>query len=118
MRIKKLPSQMGLFVNNQYVQTIMMCVTVYALIGDDIRILSFSKEHDDVFLWLNIVAFAAFVVELTLSSVGVKEYFGSFFFWLDLLSTVSIITDIEPLMVGIISLFSTSETETVESFTQ
>lgn len=55
------------------------------------------------------VALAAFVVELTLSSVGVQEYFGSFFFWLDLLSTVSIITDIEPLMLGIISLFSSND---------
>lgn len=48
-RIKKLPSKMGLFVNNQYVQTIMLFVTVYALIGDDIRILAFSKDHDEVF---------------------------------------------------------------------
>lgn len=102
---------MGIFVNSQCVQTIMLFVTIYALIGDDIRIMSFSKDQDVAFLWLNSIALLAFVIELTLSSIGVKEYFGSFFFWLDLLSTVSIITDIEPLMIALISLFNTDETD-------
>ena len=74
----------------------MLFVTIYALIGDDIRILAFDRNQDDVFLWLNVVAFSMFVIELLFSSIGMKEYFGSFFFWLDLVSTVSIITDIEP----------------------
>lgn len=83
---------------------IMLIVTIYALIGDDIRILAFNKDHDPVFLLLNVVALSLFMIELLFSSIGVKDYFGSFFFWLDLLSTLSIVTDIEPLWAVIISL--------------
>jgi hypothetical protein len=83
---------------------IMLIVTIYALIGDDIRILSFNKDHDSVFLLLNVVSFSLFMIELIFSSIGVKNYFGSFFFWLDLLSTLSIVTDIEPLWAAIISI--------------
>ena len=72
----------------------MLFITIYALIGDDVRILAFEKKNDDVFLWLNVVALSLFVIELIFSSIGVKDYFGSFFFWLDLLSTVSVVTDI------------------------
>ena len=85
---------MGIFINSQFIQTIMLFITIYALIGDDVRILAFEKKNDDVFLWLNVVALSLFVIELIFSSIGVKGYFGSFFFWLDLLSTVSVVTDI------------------------
>ena len=81
----------------------MLFVTIYALVGDDIRILAFQKSSDDVFLWLNVFALTLFIIELIFSSIGVKGYFGSFFFWLDLLSTVSVVTDIEPLWIYIIS---------------
>ena len=82
----------------------MLIVTIYALIGDDIRILAFNKDHDDVFLALNILALSLFLIELLLSSIGINEYFGSFFFWLDLLSTLSIVTDIEPLWALIVAI--------------
>lgn len=80
----------------------MFLVTLYALIGDDVKLLSFTKYADDVFMWLNIGAIIMFSIELILSSIGTKEYFGSFFFWLDLISTLSILTDIEPLWDRII----------------
>lgn len=82
----------------------MLLITIYALIGDDIRLLAFEKEADDVFMWLNILAFGLFTLELILSSIGVDKYFGSFFFWLDLISTLSIILDIEPMTDAIINL--------------
>lgn len=81
----------------------MVLVTLYALFGDDLRLLAFERGADPVFLWLNVVALTAFTLEIVLSSIGVKGYFGSFFFWLDLLSTVSIITDIEPIWNAVTS---------------
>lgn len=88
---------------------IMLIVTIYALIGDDIRILAFNKDHDPVFLFLNVLALSLFLIELLFSSLGVKGYFGSFFFWLDLLSTLSIVTDIEPLWAVIVSIGGSDE---------
>lgn len=75
----------------------MMIITVYALIGDDIRILSYERKDDVVFMWLNVITLSLFTLELLLSSVGIQGYFGSFFFWLDSISTLSIVLDIEPL---------------------
>ena len=35
-----------------------------------------------------------FFIEIVLSSIAKEDYFNSFYFWLDLISTVSLITDI------------------------
>ena len=43
------------------------------------------------------VALALFCIELSLASIGQAGYAGSFFFWLDFVSTLSLITDIEPI---------------------
>ena len=101
-RCKRCPKATGVFVNNKYIQTLMFVITLYALIGDDIKLLAFTKQSDDVFMWLNIFAIIMFTIELVLSSIGMDGYFGSFFFWLDLVSTVSIVTDIEPVWNRII----------------
>ena len=76
----------------------MFVVTLYALFGDDVRLLAFPKVADETFTPLNIISLALFLLELVLASIGKPDYFNSFFFWLDLVSTLSIITDIEPIM--------------------
>lgn len=83
----------------------MAVVTIYSLFADDIQYLAFTKSAgknyiiiieniDYVFNALNITAFSLFVIELILSSIAKEEYFLSFYFWLDLVSTLSMITDI------------------------
>ena len=37
------------FVNHAIIQIIMTLVTLYALLGDDIRLIAFSQESDEVF---------------------------------------------------------------------
>ena len=81
----------------------MFIFTLYALIGDDIRLLTFTKKSDTAFMVLNILTFILFMVELILSSLSVPDYFGSFFFWLDLISTISLIADIDPIWTAITS---------------
>jgi len=83
----------------------MTIVTLYALLGDDLRLLLFPIGADPTFLGLTIFAMFLFTAELILSSIGYLGYFKSFFFWLDLISTISLLSDIEPLMVFIIDLF-------------
>lgn len=84
--------------NTSFVQTLMFLVTLYALLGDDIRLLAFPKSLDDTFIKMTIASLFLFLIELTLASIGQPDYLGSFFFWLDLISTLSIITDIPPIM--------------------
>lgn len=72
----------------------MTIVTIYALFGDDIRILTSPKSGDEVWWGLTCVALFFFMLELCLASVAQKDYFLGFYFWLDLVATVSLLTDI------------------------
>jgi len=74
---------------------IMTSLTIYALFGDDVRLLFFSKPSDFFFNIITIVAMAAFIIEIIISSFAKKdEYLFSFYFWLDVISTVSLLFDI------------------------
>jgi hypothetical protein len=54
-----------------------------------------------VFYGLSCGALAAFSIEIILASIVKDDYFLGFYFWLDLVSTVSLITDIGWIMNGI-----------------
>lgn len=79
-------------------QFLMFIVTVYALLGDDLRLAYAPKSWDDTFTILTTISLILFVLELTLASIGYPDYLGRFFFWLDLVSSLSLVTDIEPIM--------------------
>lgn len=74
-----------------------MCVTaitVFVLFADDINTLCFGPEADFPFDVMQLVFMAVFLIEIVLSSVAINDYVFSFFFWLDILSTLSILMDI------------------------
>jgi hypothetical protein len=72
--------------------------TLYVLLGDDLRLLCFQSDADHTFTILTSTSMILFLVELILASIAKTGYFNSFFFYLDTFSTVSIITDIKPIM--------------------
>ncbi len=76
----------------------MTIVTLYALIGDDLKLIYAPKTEDHIFQNLTIVSLFLFTFELCLSSFSYENYLNSFFFWLDLVSTASLLTDIEVFM--------------------
>jgi hypothetical protein len=86
------------FLDSAVIQIMMTIVTLYALIGDDLRLIYAPKMYDYVFTNLTITSLFLFSIEICLSSFGYENYLNSFFFWLDLVSTASLITDIEPIM--------------------
>ncbi|CAN0102300.1 unnamed protein product, partial [Heterosigma akashiwo] len=88
-------------------QALMGLTTLYALFGDDLRLLSFPESSDEVFYILSSTAFFLFCIELLLSCFAKPGYFpthqfrrenltrqkftrllavGSFFFWLDVVA--------------------------------
>jgi len=81
----------------------MTVVTIYALFGDDYRLIYAPVEEDSNYSTLSIVSMILFSLEIILSSIGHDHYLFSFFFWLDLISTVSMITDIPPVMDALMS---------------
>uniref|UniRef100_A0A0G4FMQ5 Guanylate cyclase domain-containing protein n=1 Tax=Chromera velia CCMP2878 TaxID=1169474 RepID=A0A0G4FMQ5_9ALVE len=64
------------------------------------------QSADIYFNIVNIVALFFFSLEIVLSSIGKEDYFGKFFFWLDVISTASLIFDITWVWDPIQSSFS------------
>mmetsp|Transcript_19219 Transcript_19219/g.58118 ORF Transcript_19219/g.58118 Transcript_19219/m.58118 type:complete len:859 (-) Transcript_19219:35-2611(-) len=109
------PRQLGMeILESPYLTFIMTTFTIYALFGDDIRIAFFDPGADDAFQVLTVIAFVLFAGEIVLSVYSKPGYFnhncnsatlnsdewynifkfGSFYFTLDLIATLSLILDI------------------------
>ncbi len=93
----------------------MTVITIYALFFDDIRILYIPMVADNVFYTLTAISAVMFAIEIVLASLSKDKYFNSFFFWLDVISTVSLLADIGWIMelivagaTGILSIAKTS----------
>jgi len=79
----------------------MAVITLWALFGDDIRLLGFYEEHDYAFVVVVYVILVLFSLEMILASVAKKGYLNGFYFWLDAVATLSLLMDIPPLMEAI-----------------
>jgi hypothetical protein len=97
--------------------TLMTFLTSWALFSDDIRLAFTDSDADEGFMVINIIVFLLFVLEMVASSFcdpvylalpswqaqpGEQWYqtwirrvsFGSFYFWLDLASTISLLMEL------------------------
>lgn len=83
------------FVEGKLVTAIMTSTTLFALFGDDFRLWFTNKWIDPYFFGLLCGAFIIFSAELLLNSCVIDDFKFSFFFWLDLVATLSLIVDIE-----------------------
>ena len=73
--------------------------TIYALFGNDIRLLAFPPSADLGFAIVATIVFSIFSIELILNSFYEPRFFGRLFFWLDLLAILSLIPEI-PWFIG------------------
>lgn len=76
-------------------------VTFYALFADDLRILILPKSADLPLDILTIIAITLYLIELVLSIIAIEKYFLSFYFWVDLVSLLSMFPDVRLFMEGI-----------------
>lgn len=82
------------FISSKIVSTVMFVVTIYALFGDDLRLAASPPSADDVFFALSTVALVLFAVEVVMNVIAKDDYLWRFYFWLDLVATISLIPDI------------------------
>lgn len=82
----------------------MAIVTLYVLFVDDFRILVLPKKLDPIFMSLNCISLALFIIEIVLSSIAISDYFLKFYFWLDLIATLSLISDISWIWYPIVGI--------------
>jgi len=71
----------------------MTTLTIFALYGDDVKLSFFSPEAIGAFNSVYVFCLFCFCFELFLSCIGKIGYFPNFYFWLDLISTLSLIPD-------------------------
>jgi hypothetical protein len=82
----------------------MTIITIYSLFGSDVNALAFSATADVTFWILSSIALFAFSVEIILASISKEDYFLGFYFWLDLIATISLISDIGWIMDAMLGI--------------
>ena len=77
------------FIQHSYVTIFISLITLIVLYVDDIRIIFLDMSFDfyvDIFL---VFCMLVFITEIIIQSYSLKDYLWSFFFWLDMLSILS-----------------------------
>lgn len=99
-----------------YVALFFAIITLWVLFADDLRYATFPPSADEAMGWLSVACMAAFSFEILMYSFGSRDYVGSFFFWLDLLATASMILDVPAVEDAIFNALS-GDSGTLESAT-
>lgn len=94
-------------------------VTIWALFGDDVRLLTnYDKtDGDAIFSNLTIFCLITFSLELFLASIAKEQYFLGFYFWLETVATLSLIMDIPEAFEAIMGIEETSSSEDLNGST-
>ncbi|CEL96628.1 unnamed protein product [Vitrella brassicaformis CCMP3155] len=82
------------FIDGRFMTILMTFVTIFALFGDDVRLAGFYKPSDPYFYALFLISLLLFAFELIINSITKENYKWSFFFWLDIIATLSLVPDI------------------------
>ena len=85
---------MNCILDNKIYILIMTIITIWALYADDVRVIAVPRSVDDIFFGINSAGMLMFFIELALSSLAQDGYLLGFYFWLDLIATVSMISDV------------------------
>ncbi|CAD7957137.1 unnamed protein product [Amoebophrya sp. A120] len=96
------------FSNNNTFAVVMTLLTFYALVGDDLRLALTEKQHDPIFNGMTYASILIFSFEVLVYTWGKADYYGGFFFYLDIVSTLSLVLDITTLAE---ELFTSPEDE-------
>ena len=79
---------------NIYFQIFITVIALFSLFSDDIRMASFDASADLTFDVIHMILILIFTVEIILNWIAIEEYPLSFYFFLDVISSLSIILDI------------------------
>jgi len=86
--------QIKKLLQNIYCQIFITILALFSLFSDDIRQAATDASADPIFDGIHITLMVIFTIELVLSWISIEEYRFSFFFFLDLISTLSLVLDI------------------------
>ena len=92
----------------------MSVVTIYTLFFDDIRVIAFKPARDDLFYNLSFISMLIFTAEFIICCFALEGYFLTFFFFLDLLSIVTMVPDVGWLWILIIGESQSSSSQAID----
>ena len=92
-----------MFVENSKVQLFLLVVTLYALFADDYRTLTTQPDMDQAFDYFVLLCTLIFLAELFISVFCRPGFFNSYYFYLDVISTISLLLDYSPVRNALIS---------------
>ena len=98
--------------DNPAVEIFLLIVVIYSLFMDDIRLAFLPKSADDPLSVITIVIMVIFTVEIVYSCFVIKGYRWSFYFWLDVISTLTLLFDLS----WIFDLMTGERAQEAESF--
>jgi hypothetical protein len=93
-------------IDSNYVLTVMTMMTLFALFSNDIQYAWCPSSVDSTFDIVQTVLMFSFTVEIVLTAYAKDDYLWSFFFWLDVISTISLIQDITFIFDNLLSVGS------------
>uniref|UniRef100_A0A7S1IC17 C2 domain-containing protein n=1 Tax=Eutreptiella gymnastica TaxID=73025 RepID=A0A7S1IC17_9EUGL len=95
-------AKVQVLLNQNFYNALIFVVTIISVVGDDLVILALPKASDKPYLAISFVCWCVFVLDACLSSVAYRlGYILSIFFFLDLISTLSMIPQVIELFTGL-----------------
>ena len=91
-------------VENNYFVAFMTVLTIIALFANDIQMAWLPPGADLTYDIVQTIMFVLFCLEIIFTSLAKRTYIFSFFFWLDIVATLSLIQDITFIFNPLINL--------------
>lgn len=102
-KCQKFKHYLYIMIENVYFTIIMLLLSFFSLFAHDIQVLSLPKSVDYPFYHLSEFIFIFFLVEFLILVIAKKKFIGSFYFYLDIVSLISLVPDVhfmwDPLIV-------------------
>ncbi len=93
---------------NIYINILFLLCSVFTLLQEDLKILALPLTVDKPFYRVNEVIFFFFLMEFLVISLCKKNFRGSFFFYLDLISIISMVPDVRFIWDPIVNMMDDS----------
>ena len=102
------------FITGIYFISLILIVSVYSLLISELRIVIFDKRADTYIIHSNEAIFFIFLIEFLLSCLFEDKFNFSFFFWIDLISLISFITETDFIWNNISNLITSNNIQSKE----
>ena len=90
---------------------IMLVITLFVLFASDLQSAILPSSIDDFFNTIQLICLFLFIIELLLAILFLDNYNLTFYFWLDLISTLSLVIEINGVMDFILNIFISDSTD-------